>query len=174
MPKTSAASKPRLALSLQTGSGIAGWPVHRSRLRRWVAASLARDAAIVLRLVGGREARALNRDYRDRDYATNVLTFVYESADAARADIAICLPVLEREARTQRKTLEEHLAHLVVHGVLHAQGMEHDSADDAQRMERREREVLRRFRVPDPYAWRAAGFGRRGDLGYSRPTRTTR
>lgn len=174
MPKTLAPSSPRLSLAIQTGHGVDAWPVSRSRLRRWVAAALERDARIVLRLVGGPEARALNRDYRSRDYATNVLTFVYDSPQGTLADIAICLPVVAREARAQRKPLDHHLAHLVVHGVLHAQGMDHDTAAGARTMEQREREVLRRFRVPDPYLEGAARFGRQRELGYSRVTKTTR
>ncbi len=174
MPTTTAGPEPRLSLSIQSGDGAPAWPVHRSRLRRWAAAALHTDARIVLRLVGAREARALNRDYRGRDYATNVLTFVYdapppvpapvpaakprraEGAQIARrgatvADIVICLAVVTREAREQRKPLEQHLAHLVVHGVLHAQGFDHETDSDTRAMEAREREVLARFRVPDPY-----------------------
>jgi probable rRNA maturation factor len=174
MPRTTAPNNPRLSLALQTGQGIDAWPVTRSRLRRWVAAALEHDARIVLRLVGSREARVLNRDYRGRDYATNVLTFVYDAPQATLADIAICLPVVAREARAQRKPLDHHLAHLVVHGVLHAQGMDHETAGGARAMEQRERELLRRFRVPDPYVQGATGFGRQRELGYSRVTKTTR
>jgi probable rRNA maturation factor len=122
--------------------------VSRARLRRWVLAALQRDAKITLRFVGSREARALNRQYRGRDYATNVLTFDYEPGVA---DIVICVPVLEREARAQRKPLDHHLAHLVVHGVLHAQGFEHEDEFEAQAMEELETALLRRFRVADPY-----------------------
>lgn len=150
MARASAAS-PRLSLSIQSGDGAPPWPVHRSRLRRWVSAALQADARIALRLVGAREGRELNRAFRGRDYATNVLTFAYESPQGTLADIAICLPVLAREARAQGKPLEHHLAHLVVHGVLHAQGFDHDTETHARAMESRERQVLARFRVPDPY-----------------------
>lgn len=142
-------ARPALALSVQTGDGVPAVPVATPRLRRWVRAALARDARITLRFVGAREARALNRAYRNRDYATNVLTFDY-GEDAA--DIVICLPVVEREARRQRKRVDHHLAHLVIHGVLHAQGFEHDDETDAEAMESLETALLRRFRIRDPYA----------------------
>lgn len=151
--------RPELALSVQTGSGIATVPVSRPRLRCWVLAALRGDARITLRFVGTREGRALNREHRGRDYATNVLTFAYDDGPPGahapdgpvQADIVICLPVLEREAREQHKTLRDHLAHLVVHGVLHAQGMDHEDDDEAREMEARETAVLRRFRIADPY-----------------------
>lgn len=150
-------------LSVQTGDGAAPCPVDRAQLRRWVRAALARDAAITLRFVDLDEARALNRQFRGRDYAPNVLTFAYDddegfdatdaSAAAATcsADIVICLPVLEREAREQRKRLRDHLAHLVVHGALHAQGMEHEDDREAQAMEALETRILARFGIDDPY-----------------------
>src|SRR5690606_29043733 len=118
---------PRLSLSVQLGDEIDEVPVSRARLRRWVAAAIERDAQIVLRFVGAREGHRLNSAYRDRNYPTNVLTFPYGDTDGVHADIAICLPVVQREAREQQKTLPAHLAHLVVHGVLHASGYEHDT-----------------------------------------------
>ena len=150
---------PRLSLSVQVAPGAGDCPADRSQLRRWALAALWRDAALALRFVGEREGRALNRDYRGRDYATNVLTFAYDDGtsrrarrdDPVRADIVVCLPVLAREARAQRKRLRDHLAHLVVHGVLHAQGMDHEDEREAAAMEAREVEVLHRFRIADPY-----------------------
>jgi probable rRNA maturation factor len=151
----SRATAPRLALSVQIAPEAGDCPADRPQLRRWARAALARDAALALRVVGEAEGRALNRDYRGRDYATNVLTFAYdEDPDgdgAVRADIVVCLPVVLREARAQRKTPRDHLAHLVVHGVLHAQGMDHEDERDAREMEAREVDVLRRFRIADPY-----------------------
>ncbi|MCD6680073.1 MAG: rRNA maturation RNase YbeY [Burkholderiaceae bacterium] len=144
------AAHPRLSLAVQLGDEIAALPATRSRLRRWVAASVESDAQIVLRFVGEREGRALNAAYRDRDYATNVLTFAYDD-DRLHADIVICLPVVRREAREQRKAVTAHLAHLVAHGVLHAGGYEHDTERGARRMQRRESELLARFRLPDPW-----------------------
>lgn len=156
---TRPARTPRLSLSVQTGDRAGPWPVDRAQLRRWSQAALERDAELTLRLVGLAEGRALNAGFRGRDYATNVLTFAYDG-DApgapvrdvpVHADVVLCLPVLVREARAQRKPLRAHLAHLVVHGLLHAQGMDHEDEREAARMEAREREVLRRFRIPDPY-----------------------
>ena len=145
---------PRLALSIQFEPGAGDCPADRAQLRRWARAALTRDAALALRFDGAAEGRALNRDYRGKDYATNVLTFAYDAPAGGgpiEADIVICLPVVASEARGQRKTLREHLAHLVVHGVLHAQGMDHEDEGDAREMEARETEVLRRFRIADPY-----------------------
>jgi probable rRNA maturation factor len=149
-------AEPRLSLSIQIDGAADDCPADRRQLRRWVRAALVRDAMLTLRLVGEPEARALNAQYRGRDYATNVLTFAYDDDPAgadtpAQADIVICLPVLAREAREQRKPLRDHLAHLVVHGVLHAQGMDHEDDDEAREMEARETEVLRRFGIDDPY-----------------------
>jgi len=148
---------PRLSLSVQSAPGAGDVPVSRARLRRWVQAALQSDASITLRFVGSREARSLNRAYRDKDYATNVLTFVYPAQErqteppARVADVVICLPVVAREARSQGKPVDHHLAHLVIHGVLHAQGFEHDDDVEAQAMESLEAALLRRFRIPDPY-----------------------
>jgi len=142
-----------LLLAVQRADGDAGLPV-RATLRRWVRAALERDARVTLRFVGAREARALNRAYRGRDYATNVLTFVYDSGDPVEGDIVVCVPVVRREARAQRKAPRAHLAHMVVHGVLHLQGHEHERDADAASMEARETAILRGLRYPDPYAAR--------------------
>ena len=142
----------RLSLSVQLGDGIDALPAPRARLRRWVAAAIERDARIVLRFVDTREGRALNAAYRDRDRATNVLTFVYDEPDGVHADIAICLPVVRREALERGVTPVAHLAHLVVHGVLHAHGHEHDTDEGATRMQARESALLARFGLPDPWS----------------------
>lgn len=124
-------------------------------MRRWVRASLLGDADLTIRVVGRTEARSLNRTFRGRNYATNVLTFEYGSFSGlgapVHADIIICLPVLVREARQQRKRLRDHLAHMVVHGCLHAQGLDHEQEDEASRMEALEIRILHRFGIPDPY-----------------------
>lgn len=146
-----ATDTPRLTLSLQLGAGIAASPVSRPRLRRWIVTALRDDARITLRFVGNRESRALNSQYRGKDHATNVLTFPY-ARSPIEADIVICLPVVRSEARSQRKPLDQHLAHLVIHGVLHAQGFEHDDDADAEAMESLETALLRRLRIADPYA----------------------
>ena len=154
--RTSPHPRATLALTIQIGERSPALPVDRPQLRRWAQAALARPAELVLRFVSHAEGRELNRAFRGRDYATNVLTFPYDDPDEAddapvRADIVICLPVLAREARAQRKTLRDHLAHLVVHGVLHAQGWDHLDDAQAQAMEACERRLLARFRIADPY-----------------------
>jgi probable rRNA maturation factor len=121
-------------------------------LRRWVKAAQERDLAVTLRFVGRREGRHLNARFRRRDYATNVLTFVYDDVVPLAGDIVLCVPVLAREARTQGKTLRAHCAHLVIHGMLHLQGYDHHRRADAARMEAREAALLRALRYPDPYA----------------------
>ena len=139
-----------LALSIQGQGRFVGLPA-RSTLLRWVEAALESDAELTVRFVGAAEARRLNRDFRGKDYATNVLTFDYQHAPVVVADIVLCVPVVRREAREQRKGFREHLAHLVVHGVLHAQGHEHDRAADANRMEAREVRILAGLGIDDPY-----------------------
>jgi len=139
-----------LRLSIQGRSRFRGLPA-RTTLARWVGRALERDGEITLRFVDRAEGRRLNRDYRGGDYATNVLTFEYAQAPTVHADIVLCVPVIRREAVEQRKALRAHLAHLVVHGVLHAQGYAHERARDAARMQRREVELLASLRLADPY-----------------------
>jgi len=120
-------------------------------LRRWARAALAGPAQVTLRYVAEAEGRRLNRQYRGKDYATNVLTFVYQDEPLA-GDVVICAPVVAREAKDQRKDVRAHHAHLVVHGLLHLQGMDHErSARAAAAMERRERAILARLGFDDPY-----------------------
>jgi probable rRNA maturation factor len=155
---------PALQLSVQLDPAAGECPVDRRQLRRWVLAALARDARITLRMVGVEEARDLNARFRARDYPTNVLTFAYGDAaptpapdrrrrrpEAVQADVVICLPVVRDEAREQGKSARDHLGHLVVHGVLHAQGMDHEDERSAALMEAREADILHRFRIDDPY-----------------------
>ena len=139
-----------LTLSIQGQSQFEGLPA-RNTLVRWVLAALERDAELTVRFVGAAEARKLNREYRGKDYATNVLTFDYARAPVVRADIVLCVPVIKREAREQRKSFRQHLAHLTVHGVLHAQGHAHDRAGDARKMEAREIRILAELGIDDPY-----------------------
>jgi probable rRNA maturation factor len=137
---------------VQYASAAAGVPT-RPQFRRWVAASLMHPASFTLRVVDEAEGRALNRDYRGKDYATNVLTFAYGEEDGVFAgDIVLCAPVVEKEAREQGKALLAHYAHLTVHGVLHMQGHEHETDRQAREMEALEVEILRRLRFNDPYA----------------------
>jgi probable rRNA maturation factor len=103
-----------------------------------------------VRFVGEAEGQALNRDYRGKDYATNVLSFVYE-CEPVCGDLVLCAPVVAREAQQQNKTMEAHYAHLLVHGALHLQGFDHETAKQARRMEAREREIVTQLGYTDPY-----------------------
>jgi probable rRNA maturation factor len=144
---------PRLSLSVQGRERFNGAPdplPADSTLRRWLRAALQGSAQITLRFVDAREGRRLNREFRGRDYATNVLTFDY-SRSPVQADIVLCVPVIAREARAQGKHWRAHLAHLVVHGALHAQGHAHETDAEATRMERLEVKVLAALGYPDPY-----------------------
>jgi len=126
----------------------------RPTLTRWVKAALFDDAELTLRFVDADEGRSLNRTYRGRDYATNVLTFAYaeDESDPVTGDIVLCCPVVEQEAREQAKPLVAHYAHLVVHGVLHAQGYDHEDEAEAQEMEAIETDLLAALGFPNPYA----------------------
>lgn len=124
-----------------------------ANVRRWVGAALERAGEIAVRVVGDEEGRALNRQYRGKDYATNVLTFDYAREPMVLADIVLCGPVVQREAIAQRKTLKEHYAHLLVHGTLHAQGWEHETNQrDALAMEALEILLLGALGFADPYS----------------------
>ncbi|WHZ13010.1 MAG: Metal-dependent hydrolase YbeY, involved in rRNA and/or ribosome maturation and assembly [Burkholderiaceae bacterium] len=144
------------SVSLQFGR-FADAAVHRTvltraRVARWVRHALARPGQIAVRIVGEAEGRALNRQYRRRDYATNVLTFDYAHEPVVVADLVLCAPVVAREARAQRKTLEAHYAHLLIHGTLHAQGWEHETSEaDALAMEALEILLLGALGLPNPY-----------------------
>lgn len=150
-PAASPRPTPRLALQVQHDPDAGELPASRAQLRRWVQSSLEQDAQLVLRFVGREESRQLNHQFRGKDKPTNVLTFDYSHEPVVEADIVICLPVLEDEAREQQKPLRNHLAHLVIHGVLHAHGMDHLTEEEAAEMEAREIALLRRFRIKDPY-----------------------
>jgi probable rRNA maturation factor len=140
-------------------------------LRKWVRAAVGKNACIALRIVGAREARRLNRCYRGRDYATNVLTFVYSDRSPLAGDIAICAPVVAREARMQGISAEAHYAHLVVHGSLHLQGYDHERAREARRMERLETRILGQLGFADPYLREEKGERRKGKKRSSRASR---
>jgi probable rRNA maturation factor len=145
-----------LQLSLQFGN-LADAAPHRAALprhkvARWIRHALAADAEITVRIVDLEEGRALNRDYRKKDYATNVLTFDYTQEPVVTADLVLCAPVVEKEAREQGKTLQAHYAHLLVHGTLHAQGWDHETSKaDAEAMEAYEVEILGALGLPNPY-----------------------
>jgi len=141
---------PRLALAVQRASRASHIPPDAS-LRRWASAALAREAQVTLRYVAEAEGRRLNREYRGRDCATNVLTFVYGSRPLS-GDIVVCAPVVAREAKAQGKPVVAHHAHLLVHGLLHLAGLDHERDVEAHRMEARERRILATLGFPDPYA----------------------
>ena len=145
-----------LTLSLQFGvlqnAALHRAALPRHKVARWIRHALQRDAEITVRIVGAEEGQALNRDYRYKDYATNVLTFDYEQQPVVSADLVLCAPVVSGEAKAQHKTLQAHYAHLLVHGTLHAQGWEHETnATDAQAMEAREIEILAGLGFENPY-----------------------
>ena len=150
-------SGPRLSLAVQYASDAPDLPT-RAQIRRWIQSALTNSAEITVRFVDETEARALNRDYRDKDYTTNVLTFEYGETDAPAGgerclsgDIVICTAVVAREAAEQRKLLIDHYAHLIIHGALHLQGFDHEDPADADIMENREAAILKRFRIANPY-----------------------
>jgi len=144
-----------LALSLQF-AGLTNAAPHRSALprhkvQRWLRAAMQRNAELTVRVVDSAEGQALNRDYRHKDYATNVLTFAYTQTPVVCADLVLCAPVVAQEAQQQGKTLQQHYAHLLVHGALHAQGWDHDTDAQAHAMEQREREILAGLGFDNPY-----------------------
>ncbi|NDP39955.1 MAG: rRNA maturation RNase YbeY [Rhodoferax sp.] len=145
----------QLTLSLQFGK-LENAALHRAALprhkvARWICHALQSDAEITVRIVDAEEGQALNRDYRKKDYATNVLTFDYTQEPVVTADLVLCAPVVAKEAKEQGKTLQAHYAHLLVHGALHAQGWDHDEEEDAQVMELRESEIMARLGFENPY-----------------------
>ena len=142
---------PELRLSLQQPDGRHRHVLARHKVARWIRVALDAPAEITVRIVDEAEGRALNRDFRAQDHATNVLTFDYQRAPLVLADLVLCAPVVAREAREQGKTLEAHYAHLLVHGSLHAQGWDHQRAAEARRMEARESELLQALGYRDPY-----------------------
>lgn len=168
-------SRHTLSLSVQYPDERLKTTLTRPKLRRWVQAALQMPAVITLRFVDAEEGRTLNREYREKDYATNVLTFPYDDMDEfdlsgadpsqpeqetvqgdmpeqmAQADIVLCTDVLEREAKEQGKSLEAHAAHLVIHGTLHAQGYDHQDDEEAEEMETLEKNILARLGIADPY-----------------------
>ena len=143
---------PRIALSLQFAEPTDRALLPRHRVARWLAAALDRPAEITVRIVDAAEGQALNREFRAKDYPTNVLTFDYQREPTVVADLVLCAPVLRQEAEQQGIALEAHYAHLIVHGALHAQGFDHEADADAAAMQARESAVLRALGFADPYA----------------------
>ena len=153
----------RLDVAVSYAAPRLGLPAAVS-FRKWVAAALEgriREADLAIRIVGAKEGRALNRHYRGKDYATNVLSFPADIADGVKlpkgvvmpllGDLVLCAPVIAREAREQKKPLAAHYAHLTVHGALHLLGWDHQDAREAECMEQLEREILAGLGIDDPY-----------------------
>jgi len=152
-PRRSGPDRSRPALTLQIATRSRRLPTA-SQLRRWARAALAHSAEVTLRIVGEREGESLNREYRRKAHATNVLTFCYDqrsSRGPLAGDVVLCAPVIAREAREQHKDLDAHYAHLTVHGLLHLQGYRHGRAREARAMEAREIAILRRLGYANPY-----------------------
>jgi probable rRNA maturation factor len=148
------AAKNKLSLSVQYPDPRLQELLTRPLLRKTVQAALFFPAELTLRFVDAEEGRTLNREYRGKDYATNVLTFAYTEdtdAEVTQADIIFCTDVLEKEAAEQNKTVIQHAQHLVVHGVLHAQGYDHEEDDEADEMEALEIEILAGLGLENPY-----------------------
>ena len=144
-------TKPEFSLSVQYAARPDDVP-SRALIRGWASAALEGDAAVTVRIVDEEEGRSLNRDYRGKDYATNVLSFVYEQKPSCQGDLVLCGPVVSREAFEQGKGVEAHYAHLVIHGMLHLQGYDHEEGADAEAMEAVETHIMKRLGYTDPYA----------------------
>ena len=145
-----------LALDIQFGSDALKekWKTLLSsrNIRKWILASIQQSATITIRLVGSAEGRKLNREFRGKDYATNILTFNYPSeSNTIFSDLVICMPVLTKEAREQKKSIENHFIHLLIHGLLHAQGFDHEDTVEAEAMEALEINILSKFGIENPY-----------------------
>jgi probable rRNA maturation factor len=143
--------QPNLSMDVQYASELTGLPTA-SQFKRWVRNTIRIDSEITLRIVDEAEGRELNNAYRQKDYATNVLTFPLAEEPCIMADIVICAPVVAKEAKEQDKTLEAHFAHLTAHGILHAHGYDHEVAEQAELMESIETQILTKLGYADPYA----------------------
>lgn len=149
----SRAARPALQLSLQFADTTLRDQLPRHKVQRWVRAALGAPAEITVRFVDDEEGRALNRDYRSKDYATNVLTFDYAAEPVVMADLVLAAGVVVREAQDLGLAVADHVAHLLVHGTLHAQGWDHETGEaDAEAMEAHETAILRGLGLHDPYA----------------------
>ena len=143
--------KPDLTLSLQFADPRHRDQLPRHKVARWIRAALEGPGEITVRIVDTDEGRALNREYRAKDYATNVLTFDYAQEPVVSADLVLCAPVIAREAAELGITLQAHYAHMLVHGTLHAQGFDHEDDAEARAMESRETALMRALGFADPY-----------------------
>ena len=157
MPSKAKINPPKLIIDLQYASPAIESTISKVAssvlIKKWVKNATPLGGLVTLRFVNAAEGKKLNLDFRQKDYATNVLTFAYElSKNALATDIIFCLPVLQKEAREQSKSLKTHLAHLVVHGCLHAQGYDHEVGRDAKKMEALEIQILKKLGFPNPYS----------------------
>ncbi len=143
-------SQHKLSLVVQYASVRRDLPT-RAQFRRWIKAALQRELSITLRIVDEADGRELNKNYRGKDYATNVLTFVYDDVEPLTGDVVICAPVVVHEAAAQHKNSLAHYAHLTLHAALHLQGYQHENAADAAAMEALETALMLKLRYPDPY-----------------------
>lgn len=141
---------PRLAYTVQYATEDPQLP-SAAQFGKWARAALRVDTEVTLRLVDEAEGRALNREYRGKDYATNVLTFPLTEEPHLMGDIILCAPVVAAEAKAQSKPLDAHYAHLTVHGILHLHGYDHETEAEAELMEALETEIVTKFGYPDPY-----------------------
>ena len=143
----------RHKIDVQIATRLKGIPTERT-FKKWLSAALPKSAELTLRVVNTAEARNLNSAFRGKDYATNVLTFVYheKKSPVLQGDIVLCAPIVAREAREQDKALEAHYAHLTVHGALHLAGMDHEHERDAVAMEKKETTIIKALGYADPYA----------------------
>jgi probable rRNA maturation factor len=143
--------QPSLSMDVQYASKIIGLPTA-TQFKRWARNTIRVDSEITLRIVDEAEGRELNKTYRQKDYATNVLTFPLAEEPFIMADIVICATVVAKEAKEQNKTLEAHFAHLTAHGILHAHGYDHEIQEQAELMESIETQILTKLGYADPYA----------------------
>ena len=142
---------PELTLSLQFADARHRSALPRHKVARWLRAALELPAEITVRIVGDDEGQSLNRDFRGKDYATNVLTFDYEHEPVVQADLVLSAGVVEHEAIDLGIAVVDHYAHLLVHGALHAHGYDHEADDEAAAMESRETAILLSLGIADPY-----------------------
>ena len=145
-------SRPELSLSLQFADPRHKPLLPRHKVARWIRAALELPGEIAVRIVDAEEGRQLNKEFRGKDYATNVLTFDYSHEPVVGADLVICAEVVEREAQEMGLAVADHYAHMLVHGTLHAQGYDHEEDDEAECMEARESEIMQGLGFADPYA----------------------
>jgi len=146
-----ATAKPELTLSLQFADPSHRDLLPRHKVARWIRAALELPGEITVRIVDAEEGQQLNSEFRGKDYATNVLTFDYTQEPVVMADLVICAPVVEDEAKKAKLDIAAHYAHMLVHGTLHAQGYDHEDDDEAESMEARESELMLGLGFADPY-----------------------